>query len=262
MATTEVDRPTMIGWALVLMPLLTMAHEIGGHAAACAAQGGDVAEIGAFYVRCRGLSGAADIAVALAGVVVNVVLAVLAHAAWRRATTDRARLLLWLVWLTQAFVAAGYLAFSGLTGVGDLGLARGGGLAPLGLPRALGLVEAAVGIAAYTLLVTAGIRTLDAMTGGDTAARSARTAITTGYYATAGGAAVVVGLLNPVGLFVTILSAAASTLGGLAGLIPVGRTLRGTPARPFAIRRDLRVLALGIALTAAFALVLGPGLRP
>lgn len=32
----RVDLATVIGWGMLLMPLLTMWHEIGGHAAACA----------------------------------------------------------------------------------------------------------------------------------------------------------------------------------------------------------------------------------
>ena len=44
---------------MLLMPLLTMWHEIGGHAAACAVQGGHGATIGAFYVDCTGLAGGA-----------------------------------------------------------------------------------------------------------------------------------------------------------------------------------------------------------
>ncbi len=48
----HIDKLTMVGWGMLLMPLLTMWHEIGGHAAFCAAQGGHVTTIGAFYVEC------------------------------------------------------------------------------------------------------------------------------------------------------------------------------------------------------------------
>ena len=51
----QVDFVTIAGLALLAMPLLTIWHEIGGHAAACVAMGGKVTEIGAFYVQCSGL---------------------------------------------------------------------------------------------------------------------------------------------------------------------------------------------------------------
>src|SRR3546814_7214736 len=82
---------------LLLMPLLTMWHEVGGHAAACALQGGRVTEIGAFYADCDGLAGLPRRIVALAGVGVNTLLALAAYALWRRARGDFARLLLWLI---------------------------------------------------------------------------------------------------------------------------------------------------------------------
>ncbi|WP_288933863.1 hypothetical protein [uncultured Sphingomonas sp.] len=121
-----IDRFTLIGWAMFLMPVLTMWHEIGGHAAMCALQGGRIEEIGAFYVKCRGLTGLPDVLVACAGAAVNVLLSLVAFALWRRAASDAARIVWWLVWLTQAFVAAGYPAFSGITGAGDFGIGRGG----------------------------------------------------------------------------------------------------------------------------------------
>src|SRR3546814_12084583 len=64
--------------------------------------------------------------VALAGVGVNTLLALAAHALWRRARGDFARLLLWLSWVSAVFVAAGYFLFSGASGVVALGAAQRG----------------------------------------------------------------------------------------------------------------------------------------
>jgi hypothetical protein len=257
--TQRVDVATIVGLGMVLMPVLTMWHEIGGHAAACAVQGGRVVTIGAFYVDCDGLSGAARLLVSCAGVMVDSVLALVAFALWRRARGDMARLTLWLVWVTKAFVAAGYFCFSGATGVGDLGPGIGGGIGPLPLPylwRAGGL---AVGIVAYVLLVRAAIRTLTAMLGDSAATGPARRVIAHGYYATIGVAAVLVGLLNPVGIFITIMSAAASSFGGNAGMISIGFAVPGGPTtRPFVIRRNWAIIVLGAVLLIGFALVLGP----
>ncbi len=257
---SAVDRLTIVGWAMALMPLLTMAHEIGGHAATCAVLGGDVAEIGAFYVRCTGLDGAARVAVSLAGVVVNVMVALVAYRFWRHAVSDSARLLWWLVWVTQAFVAAGYVAFSGVTGGGDLGVVHGA-LADASPPLFWRVMQVAGGVTAYVMLVRAAIRGLDAMLGDAPATAISRRRIALTYYGVAGIAAVAVGLANPVGLWVTLMSAAASTFGGLAGLISVGLARpRGATINRFVIRRDWRVNAIGAVTLAGFALVLGPTL--
>jgi hypothetical protein len=257
---SAVDRLTVAGWAMVLMPLLTMTHEIGGHAATCAVLGGDTAEIGAFYVRCTGLDGAARVAVSLAGVVVNILVALVAYRLWRRAGSDSARLLWWLIWVTQGFVAAGYLAFSGVTGAGDLGVVHGplAGLSPAVLWRAM---QVAGGAAAYFLLVRKATRGLDSMLGDAPATALSRRRIALTYYGIAGIAAVAVGLVNPVGLWVTLMSAAASTFGGLAGLISVGLARpHGATINRFVIGRDWRVIATGAVMLAGFALVLGPSL--
>jgi len=255
----RVDLVTIIGLGMVLMPVLTMWHEIGGHAAACAVQGGHVATIGAFYVDCQGLAGAARLLVSCAGVMVDSLLALLAFALWRRARGDLARLTLWLVWVTKAFVAAGYFCFSGATGVGDLGPGIGGGIGPLPLPYLWRVVELAVGILAYVMLVRAAIRTLTAMLGNSAATGPTRRAVAHGYYATIGVAAVLVGLLNPIGIFITIMSAAASSFGGNAGMISVGFAVPGgSTTKPFVVGRNWAIVAVGAVVLAGFALILGP----
>ncbi|MBX3563192.1 MAG: hypothetical protein KF730_01320 [Sphingomonas sp.] len=259
MTGQRVDLLTMAGIGMALMPLLTMWHEIGGHAAACAVQGGHVATIGAFYVECTGLSGIADIIVALAGVTVNAILACIAYLLWRGAKGDRARLLLWLIWVSESFVAAGYFCFSGATGFGDLGTGEGGSLTGMPMPLAWRVGEFAFGVIAYILLVRAAIRTLTIMLGDSEETGSARRRIAHVYYATAGLAAVVVGLMNPVGIVITIMSAAASSFGGLAGFISIGfATPHGTETRPFVLARSWPLLLFGIACLAAFAILFGP----
>ncbi|MDH7970617.1 hypothetical protein QH494_00320 [Sphingomonas sp. AR_OL41] len=257
--TQRIDIATVVGLGMLLMPLLTMWHEIGGHAAACAVQGGKVATIGAFYVDCDGLEGLPRVVVAIAGVAVDCVLALLAFALWRGARSDLARLVLWLTWVTKAFVAAGYFCFSGATGVGDLGPGDGGGIGPLPLPFLWRAGELVIGIAAYVLLVRAAIRTLTAMLGDSPATVPARRTIAHGYYATIGCAAVLVGLLNPLGIFITIMSAAASSFGGNAGMISVGFTVpSGATTKPFVIARNWPIIVAGAVVLAGFGLVLGP----
>jgi hypothetical protein len=255
----HIDKLTIVGWGILLMPLLTMWHEIGGHAAFCAAQGGHVATIGAFYVDCTGLAGFADLLVASAGVLVNILLAVAAWLLWQRSTSAAARLPLWLIWVTEAFVASGYFLFSGATGFGDLGVGKGGSFTTLPYPLAIRIAEVVIGGSAYSLLVRRATRALDEMIGQGPETRVARRTIAHLYYATAGIGAAVVGLANPVGLVITIMSAAASTFGGLAGFIPIGFATRakGEPT-DFTAGRNWAVILSGALVLAAFAVVLGP----
>src|SRR3546814_2414401 len=139
-----------VAWLVrLLRPLLTRWHEGGGLAAACVRQGGRVTEIGAFYADCDGLAGLPRRIVALAGVGVNTLLALAAYALWRRARGDFARLLLWLIWVSEGFVAAGYFLFSGASGVGDLGPGPDGGIGPLAHPGLWRAGEFLFGLFAY-----------------------------------------------------------------------------------------------------------------
>lgn len=258
----QVDVATIIGWGMLLMPLLTMWHEIGGHAALCTLQGGHVDSIGAFYVECSRVDGLAKIVVACAGVFVNAVLAVVAYLLWRRAYHDETRLALWLVWVSEGFVAAGYFCFSGVTGFGDLGTGVGGELSALPAPYAWRAGELVFGVIAYFLLVRAAIRSLTVLVGTSPATGQARRRIAHAYYATAGAAAVLIGLLNPVGVMITIMSAAASSFGGLAGFISIGFAVpAGDVERDFQLPRNWHVIATGVLTLLAFATILGPSRR-
>lgn len=255
----HIDKLTMVGWGMLLMPLLTMWHEIGGHAAFCAAQGGHVTTIGAFYVECDVSGEPAILLVACAGVLVNILLSLVAWLFWRGSRSDRVRLPLWLIWVSEGFVAAGYFLFSGLSAFGDLGVGKGGGFEHLHDPLAIRIAEVIIGGAAYFVLVKAAIRSLASMIGNGPRTEIARRSIGHLYYATAGIAAVIVGLANPVGIVITIMSAAASSFGGLAGFITIGfaTASEGEP-KEFAIERNWVVIVLGAVTLAAFALILGP----
>jgi len=265
MQIPRVDRLTVAGLALLLMPALTMLHEIGGHAAMCVALAGRVTEIGAFYVSCdlEGQGGLAGKLVPLAGPGIDLLAALAVYPLWRRARSDLARLALWYVWLGCGFSCAGYLAYSGVTGIGDLGPGTGGGIGPLPMPALWRAAFALGGGFAYWQLVKAGMRGLDAMIGQGLATRAARRTIAHLFYLVLCASAVLVGLLNPVGLFITLASAAAATFGGKAGLISIGYATRPDgAAREFAVGRSLVLFVSGLAASIAFAVVLGPSLRP
>jgi hypothetical protein len=262
-AKPRVDVLTMIGLALMIGPLTTMAHEIGGHAAMCLAVGGRVTHIGAFYVGCEAPDLVARRIEAMAGAGIDAVIFALGYLAWRAAKDvgDLARLALWLVFVVKGMVAAGYFLFSGATGVGDWGPGEAGGIGPLPNPMLIRAAEFVFGAAAYGAIVMLAMRTLHAMIGGGAAAKAAQRTIAHGFYLTNGAVALVVGLFNPLGFFIVVFSAMASSFGGTAGLISVGFARSKPPARAFHVGRSWAVMGLGVVVAGVFAAVLGPTVR-
>ena len=253
----RIDPVTIIGLGLILMPVLTMWHEIGGHASACLLTGDTVRTIGAFYVDCESATLLAKRIVAWAGVSMDSVLAVVAWLLWRRARGGMARLVLWLIAMSKGFVAAGYFFFSGVSGVGDRGPSLSG-IGPMAHPALWRIAIGLLGALVYWRLIVLAIRTLTAMLGDGAATNASRKRIAHVYYATIGCAAVLVGLLNPVGLFITILSAAASSFGGNAGFISIGFAgRREGRANAFVVERDWAVVVIGPIVLLTFAVVLG-----
>jgi hypothetical protein len=247
---------------MLLMPLLTMWHEIGGHAAVCALQGSKVQTIGAFYIHCATASRIQTLLVAFAGVTANTLLALVAYLLWKKATGDRSRLVLWLIWLSQGFTAVGYLCFSGASGAGDLGVGSHGAIGPVSHALAWRLLELVVGVLTYTMLVKKGARDLTTMLGDAPETRKTRQRIAYVYYGVSGMTAVLVGLLNPLGIFITLMSAAASSWGGLAGLIGIGRgKAKGSIIKPFVVETDWFVCIAGLITLLVFAAMLGPSIR-
>lgn len=263
MAKVSVDPVTVIGLGLLAMPLTAMLHEIGGHAAMCVALGHHVTELGAFYVECDAVRGSAVArAVALAGPGIDLVLGMLLAPLWPRLRGDLPRLLGWYAFLCLLFDASGYMLFSGVTGVGDLSPVGDGGIAPLAMPWLWRGALALVGAAIYSGVIRVGMARLGAMIGQGPETRTPRRWIAHGFYATICGAAMLASIPNPIGLFITLVSAAASSIGGKAGLISIGyATADAGEPRDFVIARSWGVLAAGVVLSLAFAVVLGPTLR-
>lgn len=76
---------------------------------------------------------------------------------------------------------------------------------------------------------------------------------------TLAGLALLISLFNPLGIFITLVSAVASSFGGTAGLFNVAYARpRELPVSDFAIGRQPVLLVAGVAMTVAFAAVLGP----
>lgn len=254
-----VDQWTLIGLLLILVPITTMSHEIGGHIGACLAVGGTPTAIGAYYVDCDVPAGWLSRIVAMAGSGMDLVISICAYWAWRATKGDLVRLILWIVFVGKAMVAAGYLAFSGVTGIGDWGVVDGGGLFPVALPWLWRIAMTAIGVGAYVLVIRAAIRTLRLMLGGGPDAQSSQKQIAMTFYLVNGMIAIFVGLLNPIGFMVILTSAVASSFGGTAGLwnVAYADEVPGEPTG-FAISRNWTIVVSGAIVTLLFATILGP----
>jgi hypothetical protein len=260
-ATTapRVDSWTLAGLALLLLPLLTMAHELAGHALTCVATGYLPSELGAYYVECPGTAPWARRVVAMAGTGMDVLLAVLALAGWHRVRRPLPQLVLWIVFTVKGMVAAGYWMFSGVTNLGDWGPAAGGGIGPLPWPWLWRALMFAMGLAVYIAVIRQSTRMMVAMLGGGETARRTQRRIAMTIYLIGGVSAVLVSLFNPLGIAITLVSAIASSFGGTAGLYNVAYARpRDKPPRDFVIGRHYAVIVAGVLMTVAFAAVLGP----
>ena len=257
----QVNRWTLIGLSLLLLPLLTMAHELGGHALTCVALGQHPTELGAYYIECPGAVGHAGRLVAMAGTSMDVLVFVLGFFAWRKAQRPLLRLALWIVFVVKGMVAAGYWLFSGVTGVGDWGPGAGGGIGPLPDPWLWRIGFTVVGLIAYIAVVRLAMRTLDEMLGGGAQAARTRRQVAMTVYIVGGISALLVSSMNPHGFVIVLLSGMASTFGGTAGLFNVAyHAEQCGPAAAFRVDRHLILLVVGAIATIGFAAVLGPTL--
>ena len=261
----RIDLPTVIAVAAIVGTLSTQLHEAGGHGGACLALGRHIQGWGAFYLDCdtRDAPLAVVRLVAAAGSTMNLLTAIVA-AALARATPrsmPRARFFWWLLFAVSGFDWAGYYLFSGASGIGDWGQdgvfagVRGWGLWRFLLAGGGGLL--------YWAWVIVAMRRLAKLTGADDAGRKRARKLAWTSYFTIGCIAFAIGLMNPVGLFILLASAVASSFGGPSGLLWGPRSIpAGAPAaEPIAITRSWGWIAVAVALVLAEGLILGPTLH-
>ena len=261
----RVDLPTVIAIAAIAGLAANQLHEAGGHGGACLALGRHVREWGAFYLDCdtHDAPPAVGRLVAAAGSTMNLITAIVA-AAMKRATPSsmpRARFFWWLLFAVSGFQWAGYYVFSGVSGIGDWG--QDGvfsGISGWGLWR---VCLAVGGFLLYWAWAIVAMRRLVTLTGADDPGRRlARTLCWTSYF-TIGCVAFVIGLMNPVGLFILLASAVASSFGGPSALLWAPYYIRKAPSAgiPLAITRSWGWIVVAAAIVLTEGLILGPGLH-
>lgn len=263
--------PTLIAIAAIAYVAAVALHEHLGHATACVLLGSRPIELGAFYVNCDDsqLSSAAVRIVALAGPFVSlltgiVCLLLLLPRMPREAS--RGFYFLWLLGSIALMGAAGYPLFSGIAGIGDLGTGADGalhGAQPEWLWR---IALAVLGGLGYLGVVALSVRLIAPRLEGAAEARVRQgTRMNLIAYLTGATVYLLIGLLNPMGLVILLESVLPSSLGGTSGLLWMMQRLdrRKPPTGPaLSVSRSLGWILAAGAITIAYALVLGPTLRP
>jgi hypothetical protein len=161
--------------------------------------------------------------------------------------------------------ATGYPLFSGVSGVGDLGTADGGALFGASPQWFWRLILAVGGVAAYLVAIRIALARLEPRLSGEGAVRLtvARRAASISYF-TGAATYLVIGIFNPYGWTILLLSVLPSSLGGTSGLLwmfhyaPPARTASG-PGLYFA--RQKGWIIAGALATVIYALIFARTLR-
>jgi hypothetical protein len=268
--STAPERWTLIAISALAYIIATGLHEHLGHTTACLLLGSKPLEVGAFYVDCNDatLSSLSIRLVALAGPLVSLLTGILSFSVLRRRPprSSAAYYFVWLLGSIGFMSATGYLLFSGISGIGDFGTGPDGvfyqaapewlwrsALTLAGMASYMGVIYLAVG------LINPRIAGL-----GRERIRAARLLANTSYL-TGAAVSILIGLLNPHGLMIVAISAAASSLGATSGLLWMMQLLDRkleVPGPGLSFPRSWRWIALSTSVTLIYALVLGPTLRP
>jgi hypothetical protein len=259
------DRLSLIAIACVAYAIANIAHEGLGHGGACRAVGGRPVAVSAVHFEgdVEGLPPSARRWQAAGGSLLNLALGLTCLAPLRRRTAATpARYFLWLLGTLNLLQAFGYGLFSGIGGIGDWAVVVRG-FEPAWAWR-VGL--ALLGGVGYWMTIALSLRLLLTFIG-DAPGRIARAVTLTLVPYVAGGILyVAAGLLNPHGLRLVAISAAAASFGGASAFAWMAQLLRDTRAYPpspepaLALRPSLGWRLAGILVAAVFILVLGPSI--
>ncbi len=265
-----IDYLTVIALSMLAYTLAVLLHEHFGHALACIILGGHPTELGAFYVDFQDAN-MPDLSIrliALAGPIVSLITGAVGLLVLDRIPqgSSHMRYGAWLFGTISLMTATGYLLFSGFTGLGDFGTSRDGALylvQPEWLWRAALTV---LGGAGYALVIYFSLRRMDKLIGGEGTVRIAQAqklALTS--YLTGSLMSVLIGFLNPHGIVIVLMSAAASTFGGTSGLAWMMQMLNRNkvlPDSPLQLKRNWSWVIVGFVVTMLYAVILGPTVRP
>ena len=163
------------------------------------------------------------------------------------------------------YAGTGYFLFSGIGGIGDWA----GFIEGLGHQWVWRIALTILGAVTYALAARISLLELRPFIGGEKTERYRRAVRLTSIPYFAGGILMcIAGALNPKGMIVILISAAASTFGGTSGLLWATSWLKrgplipyGPATEPLPIRRSWPLAVAVCAVAIAFIAILGPGIR-
>jgi hypothetical protein len=266
MSKIKVDFPTLIALSAFSFMLATALHEHAGHALACYSLGGHIKELGAFYVDCgyETLSNMGNRLVALAGPLMSLIIGLVGVMIFDRASKSNPQLkyFLWHFATTNLMIAAGYVLFSGVAGIGDLGTGQYGVFYQVQPEWVYRIGLAVLGAACYYWVIRVSIRKMDSFIGGEGLERINRAQrLSLVSYLTGGVVAILIGLLNPYGLVIVLVSSVASSMGGTSGLAWMMHLLdrkKNTGDAPFTMDRNWGWIAVSVVFLLAYTIIFGP----
>jgi hypothetical protein len=238
-------------------------HEGMGHGGACLLVGAKPLVLSSVHFECS----LDNRLVMASGTLMNLVAGAVFFALGRLTVRrhPRLRYFCWISMTVNLYSATGYFLFSGIGGIGDWAEFIQG-LGPQWLWR-IGLTI--FGAATYLLAARISLLELRALIGSNKEQRyryAVRLSVIP--YFAGGILMCIAGALNPVGMVLILISAAASTFGGTSGLLWTTNWLnRGTmiPYGPSAeampIHKSWLLIVAACAIAVAFVAVLGPSLR-
>jgi hypothetical protein len=262
-AVATYDPLTVGSIAMLAYMLGNLLHEGMGHGGACLLVGAKPLVLSSVHFECSVESRLVMAGGTLANLLAGAVFFVLGRLTGSR--YPRLKYFFWICMTVNLFTGTGYFLFSGIGGIGDWGEFIQG-LGPQWLWR-IGLTI--FGAATYLLAARISLLELRPLIGSDKEQRYQRAVslAATAYFA--GGILMcIAGALNPKGMVLILISAAASTFGGTSGLLWTTQWLnRGTlipygpPAEPMPIHRSWPLIVAAVAIAIAFICVLGPSVR-
>ena len=257
------DTLTVASIAIFAYVIGNVLHEGAGHGGACLLSGARPLVLSSVHFECS----VENRLVMAGGTLANFIAAGLFFALGRLSGLrhPRWRYFCWLTMTVNLFTATGYFLFSGIGGIGDWGeFIRG-----LGPQWAWRIGLTIFGALTYFLAVRLSLLELRPLIGSDPHERYQRARVLQAIpYFTGGVLMCVAGALNPRGMILILISAAASTFGGTSGLLWDINWLRngtmiplGQPVEPMPIKRSWPLIAVACVIAIAFIVVLGPSVR-
>lgn len=261
--SAPLDALTVGAFGILAYMLGNLLHEAVGHGGACLLVGGKPIALSSVYFECSSDTRLVTAGGTLMNLIAGAVFFVLGRFTGR--SHPRLKYFFWLSMAVNLYSGTGYFLFSGIGGIGDWGQFIQG-LGNQWLWR-IGLTI----LGAVTYLMSARITLLELrpLIGSDKEQRYKR-AVSLSYipYFAGGILMCIAGALNPRGMLLILISAAASTFGGTSGLLwATGWLGRGTlipygpPGEPMPIQRSWILVVASCALAIAFIVILGRSIQ-